>query len=130
MTWQSIRLELGRTREFPNGSAGRAYLLRLPLDDAGAIDENAIRRAPERATMRRFWPNEPDLMGHVRRNADGWALVSDSPQTSPAILSEVAPGCFHEGSLLSVRERGGETLPFRVAKCAPCPHARTSRSRS
>jgi hypothetical protein len=44
MTWKSIRLELARTKEFPEGSASRAYLLRLPLDDRGRIYESALRR--------------------------------------------------------------------------------------
>ena len=120
MTWQSIRLELDRTREFPKGSAGRAYLLRLPLDAEGAIDEAAMRVAPERATMRRFWPNEPDRRGHVRRSGDHWALVSDAAERNASVISEIAPGAIREGALVEVRERGGETLPFRVAKCAPC----------
>lgn len=122
MTWQTIRLELDRTREFPKGSAGRAYLLRLPLDAEGAIDETAMRVAPERATMRRFWPNEPDCRGHIRRSGDRWALVSDAAEKNGSVVSEIAPGPIREGALLNLRERGGETLPFRVAKCAPCRH--------
>ena len=117
MTWQSIRLELDRTREFPKGSAGRAYLLRLPLDGEGAIDEAAIRAAPERATMRRFWPNEPDCIGHICRSGDCWALVCDGRMRS--VISEIASTSIREGGLLEVRERSGERLPFRVAKCAP-----------
>lgn len=76
MTWQSVRLELDRTGEFPRGSASRAYLLRLPLLDDGTIDDEAIARMPERATMRRMWSNEPERSGHVRRIGDGWACVS------------------------------------------------------
>lgn len=119
VTWQSIRLELDRTSDFPNGSAGRAYLLRLPLDAHGSIDEKAILLAPERATMRRFWPNEPDCGGHVRRDGDHWALVSDANGKSASIISEFAPGAIHEGGLLRIRERSGEALPFRVAKMRP-----------
>jgi hypothetical protein len=31
MTWKTIRLELARTSEFPNGSAAHAYVLLSPL---------------------------------------------------------------------------------------------------
>ena len=31
MTWKTIRLELARTPEYPEGSAAHAYVLRLPL---------------------------------------------------------------------------------------------------
>src|SRR5580765_7738714 len=58
MNWKSIRLELARTPEFPEGSASRAFLLHLPLDQDGLIDEEVLRDAPARATVHRFWPNE------------------------------------------------------------------------
>ena len=123
MTWQSIRLELDRTSEFPKGSAGRAYLLRLPLDAEGVIDERAIRAAPQRATMRRFWPNEPDCSGHICRNGDCWAFVCEGRERRGVVISEIALGPIREGVLVEVRERSGETLPFRVAKCVPCPNS-------
>lgn len=124
MTWQSIRLELDRTRDFPNGSAGRAYLLRLPLCEDGAVDPAAILESPGRATMRRFWPNEPDISGHVGLVGGCWALLSDAPSSRCWVISELAREPFREGSLLRISEHGGEALPFRVARCAPCHHHR------
>lgn len=116
MTWQSIRLELDRTRDFPNGSAGRAYLLRLPLRNDGSIDEAAILRAPEHATMRRLWASEADLSGHVRRIGNRWALVSAGGEKGESIISEFDPATIREGGLLRMTERCGLNLPFRVAK--------------
>src|SRR3546814_9571358 len=63
MSWTTIRLELARTPAFPNGSAARSYVLRLPLGSGGLIDEREYRIHPELATARRFWPNEPDRHG-------------------------------------------------------------------
>ena len=40
MTWKTIRLELARTPEFPEGSAAHAYVLRLPIDDDGYIERS------------------------------------------------------------------------------------------
>ena len=77
MTWKSVRLELAKTREFPNGSASRAYLLRLPLTDDGRIDEVALEELPDQATVRRLWPSEADVSGHLVRDGGASRLVVD-----------------------------------------------------
>lgn len=74
INWQSIRLELAETAEFPMGSATRAYILHLPLRDDGTIDEPAFRANPVIAGFRRFWPNEADRYGVIVRTERGWAL--------------------------------------------------------
>ena len=73
--WKTVRLELAGTAQFPAGSVGRAYLIRLPLDDTDGIDEAAFRANPERATVHRFWSSEPDETGHLVRDGDGWAIA-------------------------------------------------------
>ena len=75
MTWTTIRLELASSPAFPKGSVARSYVLRLPLGEDGVIDEPAYRAHPELATVRRFWPNEPDRHGSLLRTAEGWALA-------------------------------------------------------
>src|SRR5687768_5243245 len=72
--WKLIRLELDPTPEFPAGSASRAYMLRLPLQDDGLIDATAMAASPAMASVRRFWPNEPDQQGYLIRKGDGWAF--------------------------------------------------------
>jgi len=118
MNWKAIRLELGRTREFPNGSASRAYLLRVPLDAEGVIDENAIRELPEQATVLRLWPSEPDLNGHLARAGNKWAFVSRRNGTEGAVFTEMDPLPISEGAMLLLRDKGQE-LPFRVARLRP-----------
>ena len=76
MSWKNVRLELAGTHDFPNGSAGRAYLLRLPLDERGLIDERLIVQFPQRATVRRHWPNEPERNGYLVRKPHGWSFSS------------------------------------------------------
>ena len=116
MNWKSIRLELARTTEFPNGSASRAYLLRLPLTVDGVIDEQAVQQKPEQATVRRLWPSEPDLSGHVRRSGSHWACVAERNVDQPTIFSEFDCLPISEGAMLMLREQNGAQLPFRVAK--------------
>src|SRR3546814_18312564 len=74
LSWTTIRLELARTPAFPNGSAARSYVLRLPLGSGGLIDEREYRIHPELATARRFWTNEPDRHGTLLHTGNGWAL--------------------------------------------------------
>jgi hypothetical protein len=115
MHWKSIRLELGRTNDFPNGSASRAYLLRLPLTEEGAIDEQAVIRMPEQATVRRMWPSQPELSGHLVRLGERWAFLAGRNGARKVLYSELQAEPFSEGAMLTLHENG-EALPFRVAK--------------
>ena len=74
MKWKVIRLELASSWQFPRGSAGRSYLVRLPLTDEGAIDREALESQPVRATVRRYWPNEADMVGHLVHTPMGYAI--------------------------------------------------------
>jgi hypothetical protein len=115
MNWQSIRLELARTPDFPEGSANRAYLLHLPLDDRGLIDEPSRRSSPARATVRRFWPNEPDLSGYVIRRLDGWAFSYAPGEDDDEAIFHLENHPIRLGEYLTLTEADGSRLPFRVA---------------
>ena len=119
MNWNSIRLELGRSDSSPNGSASRAYLLRLPIRDDGLIDRAALEKLPQQATMRRLWPNEPDASGHVVRVNRRWALTASVSGHGPEIVAELEDSPIREESVVTITERSGERLPFRVAKMRP-----------
>lgn len=74
MKWKMIRLELASSWQFPRGSAGRSYLLRLPLTEDGAIDVAALDSQPSRAIVRRYWPNEADRIGQLVHTPTGYAI--------------------------------------------------------
>ena len=114
MNWNTIRLELGSTAEHPAGSAGRAYLIRLPLDAAGTINEAALVEQPAQATVRRFWPSQPDRTGHVERAARGWLLrCNGGANVETLALLEGEPIVL--GEQVMITEADGARLPFRVA---------------
>ena len=115
MNWQSIRLELARTPQFPEGSASRAYLLHLPLDERGLVNEPARGRSPERATVRRFWPNEPDQSGYVIRRKDGWAFSYMPGDEDDETIFHLENHPIRLGEYLTLTEPDGTRLPFRVA---------------
>ena len=58
--WFLVRLDLARTPEAPEGSSRHGYLLRVPLDDEGVIDGPAVAERPDRTSVCRYAPDEPD----------------------------------------------------------------------
>jgi len=115
MNWKSIRLELARTPDFPEGSAGRAYLLRLPLDDDGLIDAPALQRSPALATVHRYWPNEPDMSGYVIRTPRGWAFSYEIGEEDDEAVFHLETHPIRIGEYITLTEPDGRQLPFKVA---------------
>ncbi len=115
MSWNTIRLELARTGDYPHGSASRSYLLRLPLDEAGMIDEAARQAEPARATVRRFWPNQADLSGYVIRTRDGWAFSYRIGEEEDETVFHLETHPIRLGAYITLTEPDGQQLPFRVA---------------
>lgn len=115
MNWTSIRLELARTSDFPEGSASRAYLLHLPLDAQGLIDAGALHHTPERATVRRFWPNEPDMSGYVVDTPRGWAFSYAIGDDDDESVFHLESHPLRTGEYITLTEPDGRQLPFRVA---------------
>lgn len=115
MSWKSIRLELARTPDFPEGSPGRAYLIRLPLDADGLIDEPSRAAAPAMATVRRFWPNERDMSGYVVRTPGGWAFSYRKGEEDDETVFHLENHPIRLGEYLTLTEPDGSRLPFRVA---------------
>lgn len=94
-------------------SAGRALLLRAPLDENGAIDGSAIGLDPTLATVRRFWGSEPDRFGHIERADGHWMLRwSDNREASPLAIPVSAR--IQLGSQVDINEPDGTTKAFRV----------------
>ena len=112
MNCKTIRLELAGTRDFPAGSVSRGYLIRIPLNESGSIDEASLAEAPQRATVRRFWSTEPDESGRVVRVNGHWVLRCNGKPDRP--LATTSPS-FSVGEAVAVHETNGAPLPFRVA---------------
>ena len=112
MNWKTIRLELAGTRDFPAGSVSRGYLIRVPLDDNGSIDEASLAKSPQRATVRRFWSTEPDESGCLVRANGNWALRCNG---KPDRLLSTGSSSFGVGQEVEVVGCDQRPLPFRVA---------------
>lgn len=117
--WSLVRLELGRTPEFPEGSVSRAYLLRLPLDSNGLVDPVALAQNPAMGTIRRFWPNEADLRGYVVRKGKGWAFSYAMGEDDDEDVYHLESHPLRLGEYVTVTEPDGERYPFRVVASEP-----------
>ena len=115
MAWTPIRLELARTKDFPNGSPAHAYLLHLPLEAGGLIDETALRATPEKATVIRSWPHERDAHGYVIRTKSGWALSYRPGEEDDETVFHLETHSLRPGDYVTLTEPDGSTLPFRVS---------------
>jgi hypothetical protein len=125
MKWKMIRLDLASSWEFPRGSAGRSYLIRLPLTEEGAIDTVMLESQPARATVRRYWPNEADMLGYLERTPQGYAIRYEMNGSAKPNGHCAANG--HErrfqfgadavriGEQIFVTEPDGRQLRFRIA---------------
>lgn len=114
--WKLVRLELARTPEFPEGSASRAYMLRVPLTEDGLIDRVALMRNPAMATVRRFWPNQPDQSGYLVRNGDGWAFSYALGDDDDEAVYHLDSHPIRLGEYVTLTERDGARLPFKVMR--------------
>jgi hypothetical protein len=112
MKWKTIRLELGPTAKLPRGSASRAFLLRVPIDD-DYIDTQAVASNPTLATVRRFWGSERDESGRLEHVNDAW-VFRPRDKESDGKTYIFAAGPFRLNAQLVVRQADGSELPFRV----------------
>ena len=120
MEWKIIRLELASNWEFPKGSAGRSYLIRLPLTDDGAIDTETLESQPARATVRRHWPNQADMLGHLVRTQMGYAIryeanCRSSDAANEPTLFQFGADAIKVGEQIFLAEPDGRQMNFRIA---------------
>lgn len=116
MNWKKIRLELARTDGFPRGSASRAYLLQLPMDDDGRIDCAGVEQHPSQATIRRFWPSQPDDFGRLVHDGGKWVVRWDGG--SSGRVARLGAETLHLGEVVVLDDPQAGALPFRVASIA------------
>lgn len=126
MKWKVIRLELASSWEFPKGSAGRSYLIRVPLSDDGAIDTATLEAEPARATVRRHWANEADMLGYLVRSPMGYAIRYEmdgadsnghghTNGSSNQRLFQFGADAIRIGEQIFLTEPDGRKLRFRIA---------------
>ena len=117
MTWKTIRLELARTADHPDGSSAHSYVFRVPLDDEGFIEPEELKKAEKRPVVRRFWPGEPDQSGVVIASPKGWAFSYKVGEDDDEVIFRLKDHPLKIGEYLTITEADGRELPFRVVSC-------------
>ncbi|MGE0735602.1 MAG: hypothetical protein AB7G15_11830 [Alphaproteobacteria bacterium] len=116
MTLKLIRLELARTKEFPEGSARHGYEFTAPLDAKGQLDQAEWKKFHQACTVRRFWPGEDDQQGTLIHRKDGkWAFSYEKGDDDDEPIFKFDRHQFVVGEYVSVTEHDGKTYPFKVA---------------
>src|SRR5436309_483556 len=68
---KSIRLQLARSRQHPEGSPNHGYQFVAPLDAEGHIDPEGWKSHRDQCRVRRFWQGEDDQIGRLVHKPGG-----------------------------------------------------------
>jgi hypothetical protein len=113
MTWSTIRMELARNPEFPEGSPNHGYILHAPLDRSDRLDVTAYQSDRNRAVVEEFWGDQDPKHGRlVHRNQNLWCFSFGENGEEP--IFHFGDHTFAPGEYLTVRDLSGANLTFRV----------------
>ncbi len=119
MSLQRVRLELARTREFPDGSAAHGYEFVAPLDAKGHLDTAGWATSKAACTVRRFWQGEPDEHGTLIHGRGGWAFSYAPGEEDDEPIFKFDRHNFIAGEYVTVTEHDGVARPFRIVHVTP-----------
>ena len=113
---KSIRLNLARTREFPQGSDRHGYRLTAPLDADGHLDAEGWRKHRQHCRVVRFWAGEEDDIGHlIHRPGGSWGFTYDiDGDEGDESGFKLSSHRFVPGEYVSIRDDDGELHTFVV----------------
>ena len=115
MPLKQIRLELARTKEFPEGSRKHGYEFVAPLDEDGRLDMEEWKKYGQACIVHRFWGNEDDEQGQLVHTArGGWAFSYEPGDADDEPIFKFDRHTFKEGEYVGITEHDGVTRPFRV----------------
>jgi hypothetical protein len=124
-SFKRIRLNLARSKEFPQGSLWHGYEFVAPLDDKGHIDVALWRSNRDHCRVRRFWEGKDDEIGFLVHKPGGpehgrW-IFDYNPGRADDDESGYRFGAhvFRLGEYVSIRNEDGETHTYQVVSVEP-----------
>ena len=123
--FKRIRLNLARSKEFPEGSSRHGYEFVAPLDGKGHIDTQLWQKERDHCRVRRFWSGEADQVGRVVHKPGGaeharWVFDYDLDGTDDDESGyRFGAHAFSPGEYVSIRDEDGEMHTFRVVSVEP-----------
>ncbi len=116
MTLFHVRLELARSKEFPNGSSLHGYELVAPLDAAGHLDAEIWKAKKPACTVRRFTRGAADEHGRLVHVGKGWHFDYDAKNTDDdERVFKLDRHVIKVGEYLSITEHDGVMRTFKIA---------------
>ncbi|WP_346907612.1 hypothetical protein [uncultured Roseibium sp.] len=118
---RKIRLNLARTKEFPQGSAHHGYEFTAPLDETGHIDAGMWKKEREHCRVRRFWGAEEEEIGHlVHKPGGSWAFHYDiEGEDDDEAGYRFGTHAFQPGEYVSIKDEDGDLYTFQVVTVQP-----------
>jgi hypothetical protein len=119
-SFKRIRLNLARSKEFPEGSTLHGYEFVAPLDDNGHIDVTLWRQHRDNCRVRRFWEGEDDEVGFVVHRPGGPEHGRWIFDYNPAAADDDESGyrfgthVFRPGEYVSIRDGEGDMHTYKV----------------
>ena len=123
--FKRIRLNLARSKEFPQGSSKHGYEFVAPLDGMSHIDVKLWQSNREHCRVRRFWEGEDDELGFLVHKPGGPEHARWIFDYNPSRADDDESGyrfgvhAFRPGEYVSVRNEDDETHTFQVISVEP-----------
>jgi len=118
---RKIRLNLARTRDFPQGSARHGYEFTAPLDETGHIDAALWKKERDHCRVRRFWGADEEEIGHlIHRPGGSWAFHYDiDGDDDDEAGYRFGAHAFNPGEYVSIKDEDGDMHTFQVVTVLP-----------
>jgi hypothetical protein len=119
-TFKRIRLNLARSKEFPQGSSRNGYEFVAPLDDKGHIDAALWKQHRDHCRVRRFSEGQGDELGYLVHKAGGpehsrWVFDYDqTAEDDDESGYRFGAHAFRPGEYVSIRNEDGEMHTYQV----------------
>ena len=113
---KTVRLELARTKEFPEGNPRCGYEFVAPLNKEGHLDLDLYRREKAACRVHRFWEGaktEEGALLHLGHDRWVFSYAPGAEDDEPAFKFD--RHSFLPGEYVSITEHDGVTRPFKVA---------------
>jgi hypothetical protein len=115
MTLSIVRLELARSKEFPQGDFGHGYEFVAPLDESGHLDASAWKEVKSRCTVRRFMRGTADEQGLLVHVGKGWHFDYDAKaRDDDEALFKLDRHLIKLGEYISIKEHDGVLRTFKI----------------
>ena len=114
MAIRRIRLELARTKEFPEGNRNCGYEFMAPIKPDGHLDAEEWKRNQEKCTVRRFWQGEDDEEGKLVHGRGRWTFSYAPGEDDDEPIFKFDRHVMKQGEYVSITEHDGVTRPFRI----------------